>query len=90
MSGFRPKHGCHNVLLKFVEDVKHSLDNGNIVCTVLTDSFDCLPHRLLIAKMAAYGVNNYSCILMMNYFCGRQQRVKLCDTHSQIVTGWQY
>ena len=36
--------------------------------------------------MAAYGVSNNACTLIMNYFCGRQQRVKLCDTRSDWMT----
>lgn len=80
MSGFRTHHGCQDVLLKFVEQVKSSTDDKNVTCTVLTDlsrAFDCLPHRLLIAKLYFYGVSKSACMLVMNYFTNRQQRVKL-------------
>ena len=80
MSGFRKNHGCHNVLVNFIENIKHSVDNGQIPCAVMTDlsrAFHCLPHRLVIAKMYAYGVSKNACKLIMNYFCGRQQCVKI-------------
>jgi exonuclease III len=86
MSGFRNKHCCQSVLLKFLDDVKSNLDNNKIVCTMLTDlsrAFDCLPHRLLIAKMHAYGVSKDACTLVMKYFCNRQQRVKIGDERSE-------
>ena len=85
LSGFRKHHGCEDVLLNFVESVKLSIDNNEIVGAVLTDlskAFDCIPHRLLIAKLYAYGVNKNACILIMNYFCNRYQRVKLNGTFS--------
>ena len=80
LSGFRKKHGCQDVILNLVENTKSKVDNNKIVCTVLTDltrAFDCLPHRLLIAKMYFYGFNYDACKLVMNYLSNRQQRVKL-------------
>ncbi len=82
LSGFRKKHGCQDVILDFVEKNKNDVDNNKIVCAVLTDlskAFDCLPHRLLVAKMHFYGVSDNSCKLIMSYFSNRKQRVKLCN-----------
>ena len=59
----------------------------NEVCgsllTYLSKAFDCLPHRLLITKLSAYGVSNDACMLMANYFQGRSQRVKLGNNTSE-------
>ena len=86
MSGFRKRHSCQNVLVKYVENCKNSLDKNKVYGTLLTDlskAFDCLPPRLLITKLQAYGVSEASCMLIANYFKGRSQRVKIGNTKSE-------
>jgi len=86
LSGFRKGFNCQNVLMKFVEDCKSELDDNNVVGAILMDlskAFDCLPHKLLIAKLNAYGVGDEACQLVASYFHGRQQRVKLHDVRSE-------
>ena len=70
LSGFRPTFSCQTILLKMIEDWKQSIDNGKMVGTIAVDlskAFDSLPHGLLIAKLAAYGVDFYSCRLLASY-----------------------
>ena len=43
----------------------------------LSKAYDCIPHDLLIAKLAAYGLPHYSLLLIHNYFSNRKQRVKV-------------
>ena len=53
-----------------IEDWKQSIDNGKMVGTKAVDlskAFDSLPHGLLIAKLAAYEVDFYSCRLLASY-----------------------
>jgi hypothetical protein len=50
--------------------------------TYLSRAFDCLPPKLLISKLNAYGVDAKSCMMLANYFLGRKQRVKLAHTRS--------
>ena len=85
LSGFRPTFSCQTILLKMIEDGKQSIDNGKMVGTIAVDlskAFDSLPHGLLIAKLAAYGVDFYSCRLLASYLYNRQQRVKLGNIRS--------
>jgi hypothetical protein len=48
------------ILLKIIEDWKKALDENKFVAAILMDlskAFDCLPHKLLINKLDAYGVS---------------------------------
>ena len=68
-----------------IEDWKQSIDNGKMVGTIAVDlskAFDSLPHGLLIAKLAACGVDFYSCRLLARYLYNRHQRVKLGNIRS--------
>ena len=80
ISGFRKKHSCETVLIRMLENVKKVLDDGKIVCAILMDlskAFDCIPHKLLIAKFRAYGMSEAACRLMASYLRERKQRVKI-------------
>ena len=70
-------------MLSLTEKCKDALDNNKVYGALLTDlsrAFDCLPPKLLVTKLNAYGVDSNSCMLIANYFCGRTQRVKLAHT----------
>ncbi len=86
LSGFRKAHDCQSVLLRLIETCKTSLDKNYIYGALLTDlskAFDCLPHKLLIAKMKAYGFDTQSCLLVASYFNERKQRVKVSGMKSE-------
>jgi hypothetical protein len=88
MSGFRSKHSCETVLMRMTENIKRHVDEGKIVCLLLMDlsrAFDCLPYKLFVSKLHAYGFSLSACQLMFNYYCFRKQRVKLGNTCGQ----WQ-
>lgn len=89
MSGFRKSHNCQSVLLRFVEKCKTAIDNNMVYGAVLTDlskAFDCLPHRLVVSKLRAYGLSEDSCMLIANYFTGRKQRVKIGGNRGEWMT----
>ena len=80
MSGFRKAHGYQDVILYFTNNAKLFLDDRNVTLALLTDlskDFDCLSYKLLIAKLHAYGVDRNSCLIILDYFTNRKQRVKL-------------
>ena len=52
----------------------------------LLKAYDCIPHDLLIAKLAAYGVDNFSLSFIYSYLLNRKQRVKINDSFSEFVT----
>ena len=85
MSGFRKGFSCQTVLMDFIETCKKYLDDKLYTGAVLTDlskAFDCLPHCLVISKLAAYGVDADSCKLFVSYFSERLQKVKVGDNAS--------
>ena len=89
LSAFRKKYGCHHVLTKLIEDSKQSLDkhmNVGLLLLDLSKAFDCLPHRLLLCKLHAYGVSRDSCSLLLSYLGNRLQRVKISSAKSEWVT----
>ena len=58
LSAYRASYSTQHVLLRLIEEWKTNLDNNFAVGAVLMDlskAFDCIPHDLLIAKLAAYG-----------------------------------
>ena len=88
LSAFRKRYGCHHVLTKLMENSKQALDEGKNVGLILFDlskAFDCLPHRLLLCKLNAYGISYEACSLIKSYLCQRLQRVKVASARSQ----WQ-
>jgi hypothetical protein len=89
VSGFRKRHSCETILLRMVENIKKDLDDGKVVCLLLMDlsrAFDSIPYKLLISKLHAYGLSISACQLMLNYYSGRKQRVKLgCNN----VSDWR-
>ena len=71
-----------------MENSKQALDEGKNVGLILLDlskAFDCLPHRLLLCKLNAYGISYEACSLMKYFLSQRLQRVKVASARTQ----WQ-
>ena len=89
LCGFREKYSTQHALIKLVEACRKCLDGKGIMGIVLMDlskAYDCLPHDLLIAKLAAYGFGTGSLNLLHSYLSYRKQRVKIGSTFSD----WHY
>ena len=88
LSAFRKKYGCQHVLTKSIEDSKSARDIHMHVGLLLLDlskAFDCLPHRLHICKLHAYGVSRDACSILHSYLSSRFQRVKSSASRSDWV-----
>jgi len=72
----RKGHSTQHALLRLLYSWQSSLDNSKIVGTVLIDlskAYNCLPHDLLIAKLAAYGVGYHSLFFIYDYLTGNKK-----------------
>ena len=82
-SGFRQKCSCQSILLRMIEEWKSANDNGDLVGAIAIDlskAFYSLPHGLLIARLAACGIDLPSCTLTSCCLFNRHQRVKFNST----------
>ena len=58
ISAYRESYNTQHVLIRLIEEWRKILDNNYFIGAVLMDlskAFDCIPHDLIIAKLAAYG-----------------------------------
>ena len=65
--------------LRLLEDWKSALDKNCYVAAILMDlskAFDCLPHDILLSKLAAYGLSSQSVKLLENYLTGNKSNFR--------------
>ena len=82
------RKGCNteDALLRLLQNWRNHLDNKEIVGTILLDlskAFDTLPHDLIIAKLAAYGLGDRALNQIMSYLSNRKQRCKIGSSYSE-------
>ena len=88
LCGFRKGHSTQHAILRLLHLWQRALDDSNIVGAVLMDlskAYDCLPPDLLIAKLAAYGVQYNSLLFLYNYLTNRQHRVRIGNSLSSFL-----
>ena len=84
--GFRKGYSSQNCLLVMLENLKKSADDGNQFGALLTDlskAFDCIDHKLLMAKLFCYGVSPSALNLIHSYLSNRTQRIKINNSFSR-------
>ena len=89
LSAYRASYSTQHVLLRLIEEWKTNLDNNFAVGAVLMDlskAFDCIPHDLLIAKLAAYGFEEKTLLYIYSYLENRKQCVKINNINSNFQT----
>ena len=83
--GFRKGFSSQYCLLVMLEKFKKAIDGGNQFGTLLTDlpkAFDCIDHKLLIAKLYDYDVSSSALNIISSYLKHRTQRTKSNDCFS--------
>jgi hypothetical protein len=93
LCGYRKGYSCQHALLVMIEKWKQILDKGGYAGGILMDlskAFDTINHRLLIAKLHAYGFDVSALEIVNDYLSDRWQRTKIntsFSTWSLIVCG---
>ena len=85
LSAYRPNFCTQHVLLRLIEKWRNFLDCNKVIGAVMMDlskAFDCLPHDLLIAKLAAYGFDHNTIEFIHSYLKNRKQSVRINGYHS--------
>ena len=83
--GYRESYSPQHALLVMAERWKESRDKGGFAGGVLMDlskAFDTINHKLLIAKLRAYGFDIPSLEILLDYFSDRWQRTKINSSFS--------
>ena len=80
LCGFRKRYSTQHALFNLLKNWQNSTDHHKKVGTLLMDlskAYDTLPHDLLIAKLAAYGLEYNSLKFLYSYLSNRKQRVRI-------------
>ena len=83
--GFWKGFSSQQWLLVILKKFKEAIDRGNQSGALLTDlskAFDCIDHKLLIAKLYEYGVSSSALNIISSYLKHRTQRTKINDCFS--------
>ena len=83
--GLRKGFSAQHCLLAMLDKWKSAVDNKKTFGALLTDlsnTFDCLSHDLLTAKLNAYGFSLPALRLVQSYLTRRKQKTKINSEHS--------
>ena len=85
LCGFCEAHNTQHPFFKLLHSWQRELDSGSFVGRILIDlskAYDCISHKLLIAKLECYGLDEFNLKLILNYLGHRKQRTKIGSSFS--------
>ena len=92
-SAYRESYNTQHVLIRLIEEWRKNLHNNLFIGAVLMDlskAFDCIPHNLVIAKLAASGFEKNIICYIYSYLKSRKQCVSVNNiksTFEEIISG---
>ena len=86
---FQPRRSCMTQLMVTTEYWTRILQQGDSVDNIYQDikkAFDSVPHRRLLKKLKAYGIDDILLKSIVAFLTGRKQRVVMNNSYSS----WSY
>ena len=86
-SGFRSFHSTATALLKCTNDWYSSLDVGKHVGVIFVDlkkTFDTVDHKILVQKLAHYGIHSSELMWFKSYLSNRSQFTRVNGVDSKV------
>ena len=93
ISAYRESYNTQHVLIRLIEEWRKNLDNNYFIRGVLMDlskASNCIPHDLVIAKLAANGFDKNMICYIYLYLKNRKQCVSVNNiksTFEEITSG---
>ena len=84
--GFWSKYSTQHALIRMIVQWHKCLDKSGKVGIIMMDlskAFDCIDHKLLVAKLSAYGLHEKSLELIEHYLSNCFQRTKIGSKYSR-------
>ena len=81
-----PKKACVTNLLETMDSITTELANGRPIDLVYLDfskAFYTVPHKHLLLKLAAYGIDDQLCAWVKEFLSDRKQRVVMGEFESE-------
>ena len=75
ISAYGKNYNTQHVLLRLLEEWREHLDNNKTVGGILMDLskvFDCVPHDLLLAELAANSIDDNLMLYIHSYLMNRE------------------
>ena len=85
--GFRQKHSTNHALLSMCQQIRETIDKGNLAVGVFVDfqkAFDTVNHEILLRKLEHYGIRGVPNQWFSSYLNKKQQCVSACGATSDI------
>ena len=76
--GFRQKYSAVHALISLTENIRKSLDEGNIGCDIFVDlqkAFNTVEHDIILSKLEHYGMRSLANEWFISYLSNRKQNV---------------
>ena len=88
ISAYRENYNTQHVMIRLLGEWRENLDKNYVLGGVLMDlskAFDCIPHDLLLAKLAAYGADENLLCYIYSYLLNRKQSVRINNINSDFL-----
>ena len=86
ISAYRTNYSSQDAIIWLIKEWRIKSYNNFVIGSVLIEfskAFDCKPHDLLIAKLAACDLSEEALMYILSYLSNRKQCVKINDTCSE-------